>query len=139
MEGRLNHMINNENTAGFQGIYTEEERKALISKEFRKLKKNLKEIDETRKLTVEKLFREAAFMTVTLDETRQIIARDGIIEEYQNGANQKGLKKSSAVEVYDKMITTYTKVVEQINKALPEPIPPDVSDTIMRFAFGKKK
>ena len=123
----------------FQGIYTEEERKALIIKEFAKLKKSLKGIDESRKLTIEKLLQEAAFMTVTLDETRQIIARDGIIEEYQNGANQKGLKKSSAVEVYDKMMTTYTRVVEQINKSLPEPIPPDVSDKIINFAFGKKK
>lgn len=123
----------------FQGIYTEEERKEMIAKEFVKLKKNLKEIDESRKLTIEKLLQEAAFMTVTLDETRQIITRDGIIEEYQNGATQKGLKKSSAVEVYDKLLTSFAKVVEQINKSLPEPIPPDVSDSIMSFAFGKKK
>lgn len=123
----------------FQGIYTEEERKEMIAKEFVKLKKNLKEIDESRKLTIEKLLQEAAFMTVTLDETRQIITRDGIIEEYQNGATQKGLKKSSAVEVYDKLLTSFSKVVEQINKSLPEPIPPDVSDSIMSFAFGKKK
>jgi hypothetical protein len=123
----------------FQGIYTEEERKELIVKEFTKLKKSLKEIDESRKLTIEKLLQEAAFMTVTLEETRQIITRDGIIEEYQNGATQKGLKKSSAVEVYDKLLTSYARVVEQINKSLPEPIPPDVSDNIMTFAFGKKK
>lgn len=123
----------------FQGIYTEEERKEMIAKEFVKLKKNLKEIDESRKLTIEKLLQEAAFMTVTLDETRQIITRDGIIEEYQNGATQKGLKKSSAVEVYDKLLTSFAKVVEQINKSLPEPIPPDVSDSIMSFAFGQKK
>ena len=45
------------------------------------------------KKTVEKLIEDAAFMAVTLEETRQIIARDGVIEVYQNGENQKGIKK----------------------------------------------
>lgn len=123
----------------FFGIYNVDERKRLINKEVKRLTKSLKDMDEVRQVTLKKLITEAAFMAVTLEEARQIITRDGIIEEYQNGAAQHGLKKSSAVEVYDKMINTYAKVMDQINKALPDNKTLDPSEEIMKFAFGNKK
>lgn len=98
-----------------QGIYTEKQRKELIEQEYERITKAVK----VERATLEKLFREAAFMAVTLDETRQIINRDGITETYQNGANQSGVKKSAAVEVYDKMVNTYAKVIAQISRELP--------------------
>lgn len=123
----------------FKGIYTEEERKANIKKEYRRLSKSLKDLDERKRVTLEKLFHEAAFMAGTLDETRQIIVRDGIIEEYQNGANQRGIKKAAAVEVYDKMVNTYAKVIDQINKSLPEDELLEPAEEILKFAVGGKK
>ena len=100
-------------------IYSETERKRKIKKELKRLKKLLENV---------------AFMYVTLDETKQIINRDGIIEEYQNGANQKGFKKSSAVEVYDKMVNTYSKVVKQLCEMLPAGESDDVAESILDFA-----
>lgn len=123
----------------FKGIYSEKERAELISKEFKRLNKSLKDLDEVKKVTLKKLFNEAAFMAVTLEEARLIIQRDGIIEEYQNGANQKGIKKAAAVEVYDKMVNTYAKVLDQINKAMPEGKSLDPSEEILKFAFGGGK
>ena len=123
----------------FVGIYTEEERKANISKEYRRLAKSLKGLEERKRVSLSKLFSELAFMAVTLEETRAIIVRDGIIEEYQNGANQRGIKKSAAVEVYDKMVNTYAKVCEQVNKNLPEDRVIDPADDILRFAVGGMK
>lgn len=104
----------------FKGIYTEEERNKLIKKEFKRLSEFFNNLPEDKKIVLLQLFNEAAFMGVTLEETRKLIARDGIIEEYQNGANQKGIKKSAAVEVYDKMMNTYAKVIKQVCDSLPE-------------------
>jgi hypothetical protein len=104
----------------FKGIYTEIERNKLIKKEFKRLSEFFNSLAEDKKVVLLNLFNEAAFMGVTLEETRKLIARDGVIEEYQNGANQKGIKKSAAVEVYDKMMNTYSKIIKQICDSLPE-------------------
>lgn len=125
--------------ATFEGIYSEEERNRMIKKEFNRLKKSLKDLDEKKQITLNKLYQEAAFISATLEETRLIIIRDGVIEEYQNGANQHGVKKSAAVEVYDKMLNTYVKVIEQINKALPDPSLLDPAEEILRFSLGGRK
>lgn len=104
----------------FKGIYTEEERNKLIKEEYERLIESSRDLDERKIITLDRLFNSAAFMAVTIEEAEKIIIRDGIIETYQNGANQKGLKKSSAVEVHDKMMNTYSKVMDLINKCLPE-------------------
>ena len=95
---------------------------------------------------VESLINDAAFQRVTLEETREIIQRDGIIEEYQNGANQKGIKKSAAVEVYDKMVNTYAKVIKQLCDLLPEKVvfdaneqEEDPAEELMSYVAGLKR
>lgn len=122
----------------FEGIYTKEQREALIKKELSRLSKILVDLDKSKKTVFDKLIKEAAFLAITLEETRLIIVRDGVIEEYQNGANQRGLKKSSAVEVYDKTINTYSKIIDQINKLLPDNKSSDPGEAILKFALGKK-
>ena len=106
----------------FEQIYTEKKRKSLILKEKKKLSIILENMDKKKQSTCESLIDDAAFMAVTLDELRKIIARDGPVERYQNGENQKGLKKSAAVEAYDKMVNTYTKVTKQLVDMLPKTI-----------------
>lgn len=123
----------------FEGIYTEIERHDKIKKEVKRLNKSLTNLDNKRKITLKKLIEEIAFLSVTLEETRQIIIRDGIIEKYQNGANQHGVKRSAAVDVYDRFITSYSKIIDQINKALPDDSKINASDDILKFALGGKK
>lgn len=106
----------------FEQIYTEKKRNALIRSEKKKLKIILENMDEKTRSTCERLTDEAAFMAATLEELRKIISRDGPVETYQNGENQKGLKKSAAVEAYDKMVNTYTKVTRQLVDMLPKTI-----------------
>ncbi|MCM1057901.1 MAG: hypothetical protein NC517_09875 [Firmicutes bacterium] len=101
-------------------IYSEKQRISKIKKEKKRLGEIFKNIETTKLKLVEKLIDEAAFQSVTLEETREIIRRDGVIEEYQNGANQKGIKKSSAVEVYDKLVNTYSRIVKQLCELLPD-------------------
>ncbi len=100
-------------------IYTEKQRNARIKKEKERLAKIFKKMDPNKAEMVEKLIQEAAFQAATLDETREIIKKTGVVEEYQNGANQKGVKKSSAVEVYDKLVNTYSRIIRQLCDMLP--------------------
>ena len=119
------------------GIFTEVEREAKIKKELARLRRVLVDLNPESAKIMDGLVQDAAFMAVTLEETRLIIRRDGIIETYQNGANQSGRKKSSAVEVYDKMVNTYMKVVKQICDGMPQSSG-DAAEAIMKFALGGK-
>ena len=119
----------------FEPIYTEKQRQTKISKEKKRLEELLDDIDE--KGTLLKLCDEAAFMSVMLEELRLTIQRDGAVDSYQNGANQWGRKKSAAVEVYDKMVNTYSRVIHQITDHLPEPVTEDAADQLRRFNEGK--
>lgn len=128
-------------------IYSEKQRKAKIRKEKKRLEEIFKNIETNRSKLVESLINDAAFQRVTLEETREIIQRDGIIEEYQNGANQKGIKKSAAVEVYDKMVNTYSKVIKQLCDLLPEKVvwdeqedeEEDPAEELMSYVAGLKR
>ncbi len=103
-------------------IYSERKRAGEINKEKKRLREIFKNIETNKTALIEKLIEEAAFQAVTLEETRELIKKTGVIEEYQNGANQKGVKKSSAVEVYDKMVNTYSRIIKQLCDLLPAKI-----------------
>ena len=47
------------------------------------------------------------------------IREKGFVEEYQNGANQFGVKKCSEVEIYNTMIKNYSSIVKQLVDLLP--------------------
>ena len=68
----------------------------------------------------EKLIENAAFMAVSLRELQTAINEKGYVEEYQNGANQSGVKKSSEVEVYNTMIKNFNVTMKQLIDLLPE-------------------
>ena len=131
--------------ADFEQIWTDKQRKTKINRELKRLQKIYENIETSRKITVEKLINDAAFMAVTLEEIRLVIQRDGVVETYQNGENQKGVKKSSAVEVYDKMVNTYSKVIKQLCDLLPEkvvwdePEEEDPAEELLKFTNGYMK
>ena len=131
--------------ADFEQIWTDKQRKTKINRELKRLQKIYENIETSRKKSVEKLINDAAFMAVTLEEIRLVIQRDGVVETYQNGENQKGVKKSSAVEVYDKMVNTYSKVIKQLCDLLPEkvvwdePEEEDPAEELLKFTNGYMK
>lgn len=89
------------------------------SKELNKLKKIFKDIEPGKRQTVEKLISNAAFMAESLDDLQETIREKGFVEEYQNGANQYGVKKCSEVEIYNTMIKNYSSVIKQLIDLLP--------------------
>lgn len=115
----------------FKPIYSLEEREKKIKKEKRKLYKIFDKKDEL----ISGLVDQAAFLRVTLFETAEMIKRDGVVEIYQNGKNQKGLKKSSAVETYDKFANLYIKTMKQLKDFEP---PKDESQYDEFVEFLKK-
>lgn len=106
------------------------------SKELNKLKKIFKEIEPGKRQTVEKLIANAAFMAESLDELQETIREKGFVEEYQNGANQHGIKKSSEVEIYNTMIKNYSSIIRQLVDLLPNESKTS-GDELLDFISGK--
>lgn len=92
----------------------------IIKAEKRKLAGIYTRLDKKTKKSVDSLVDEAAFMAASLYELRKIIDEKGYTEEYQNGANQKGVKKCSEVEIYNTMIKNYSAIVKQLTDLLPK-------------------
>ena len=75
----------------------------LVKKEKKKLLKILELIDSNLLKICDSLIENIAFMSVTLNNLMQEIKDNGIKEEYKNGQNQFGFKKSVEIEVYNTM------------------------------------
>lgn len=67
------------------------------------------------------LLDDLAFLWVQMEEAKDDILQNGIVETYQNGANQSGRKKSSAVETYDKAVNNRLKIIRRLVDMLPRP------------------
>ncbi|WP_270396241.1 hypothetical protein [Mediterraneibacter massiliensis] len=100
--------------------YEGKSKEEIIKSEKRKLAGIYLRLDKKTKKSVDSLVEEAAFMAASLYELRKIIDEKGYTEEYQNGANQKGVKKCSEVEIYNTMIKNYSSVVKQLTDLLPK-------------------
>ena len=85
----------------------------------KKLKRQFSQLDSKTKNIVSSLIDNAAFMTVTLEELQKRITEEGIVIEYQNGANQWGKKKSPEAEMYNTMIKNLSTVTKQLTELVP--------------------
>ena len=91
-----------------------------IKAEIRRLTKIFANIDGDKRELCEQLIQNAAFMAVSLRDLQEQIKVDGWVEDYQNGANQKGRKTGSAAVLYTKLINNYRQVVGDLCKLLPK-------------------
>lgn len=120
--------------------YEGKTKEEIIKAEKRKLAGIYTRLDKKTKRSVDSLVDEAAFMSASLYELRKIIDEKGYTEEYQNGANQRGIKKCSEVEIYNTMIKNYSSVVKKLTDLLPKeqekgkPLP---SDGFEEFINGR--
>ncbi len=105
---------------GRKKTYDEMSKNEIIKKEKLKLSQIWKQMDVKTQKATESLIDEAAFMAASLYELRALINKKGYTETYQNGANQKGVKKASEVEVYNAMIKNYQSTVKQLTDLLPK-------------------
>lgn len=87
---------------------------------FTKTKREIKAMPEgNRKEAATALVREAEFIAGELKKLRADIESEGWIETYQNGENQKGVKKSSKGEVYVQLCKQLVSVVKGMTDIMP--------------------
>ena len=95
------------------------ERNKRIKKEFKRIFNYFEKLDESEKSIIHPLIQNAAFMRVTLEDLQQIIAEQGPVEAYQNGANQHGVKQSAALQSYNALVKNYAAVLKNLFTWLP--------------------
>lgn len=91
-----------------------------IAEEMKKMGDIFKDLDENQRRTAAGLIRSAAFMAVSLEDLEEIIASDGYLEHYENGANQSGVKVSAAVQAYTSIVGRYTTIINRLLKMVPD-------------------
>lgn len=110
------------------------DREKTLRKETNRMKRIFKPLlDDTAYAVSQGLINNAAFMYVTLLSLQQEILLNGCVEEYQNGANQSGIKESSAVKVYNNMIRSYNTVIKNLIGLLPDERQSEVQDSLTAF------
>ena len=82
----------------------------------------LSELSDNKKKIVQKTVQDAAFKAVLLEDLHATIQAEGVIEEYQNGANQSGRKVSSVFQAYSSLDKSYQSQVKILLDALPKEI-----------------
>ena len=92
---------------------------AEIRKEELRLKRAFKDLDKNKMSTVKQLISTAAFLSVTLRDLEEEINRNGVTEEYQNGANQYGVKQSAAAVTHIAMTKNLTSIMKQLADLVP--------------------
>nr|DAT00994.1 MAG TPA: hypothetical protein [Caudoviricetes sp.] len=110
------------------------DREKALRKETNRMKRIFKPLlDDTAYAVSQGLINNAAFMYVTLLSLQEEILLNGCVEEYQNGANQSGIKESSAVKVYNNMIRSYNTVIKNLIGLLPDERQSEVQDSLTAF------
>ena len=109
-----------------------------ITKEYERLRELYSDIEGNKLKLALKLIARAAFMSVTLEDLEQYISTHGCTEEYQNGANQHGKKKSSEVEVYNAMVKNYTAIIRELTGLLPQTVNESEDDGFETFINGRE-
>jgi acyl-CoA reductase-like NAD-dependent aldehyde dehydrogenase len=94
-------------------------KKELADKELARLKKLFRPLPENERTFIQPLLENAAFMRVTLDELQIKIRLEGATDEYQNGANQSGVKISAAIQAYNQLMKTYHTLMDKLMAKLP--------------------
>lgn len=81
-----------------------------------------------------RLIENVAFMAIHLQDLQSEINKNGCTEQYKNGENQFGLKKSAAFDAYTSTIKNYMAAIKQIIEIAPEGTD---SDELSTFMVGK--
>ena len=111
-------------------------KESLISSKVAELRRTYRGIDDSRKKNAEMLIPNAAFMCVSMMELENIINKKGYSEEYQNGANQKGVKKCSEVETYNNFAKNYLSYIKQLDDMLQKSGGSSKEDELMEYLTG---
>lgn len=96
--------------------------KELVESEEKRLTTFLraKKMDEDKLNIAIDIIKDVAYMTVKTVQLKQEIEEQGMVETYQNGANQFGRKKSAAFDAYIQLTKQKSALIKQLTDLLPE-------------------
>lgn len=94
-------------------------KESRIKKETRRLQKIFADLDENKLSAIRALMDRLAFITVNLQDLEEDLLRDGWVEEYQNGQNQCGMKKSAAADVHISLTKNLNALTKQLMDIVP--------------------
>lgn len=89
-----------------------------IKEEYKRLLNLFKDAPERELALAMKEISRAAFLGITLDRLERDIAANGVEEVYQNGATQKGKKKTAAADLHTSYTKNYLAVMKQLHDRL---------------------
>jgi hypothetical protein len=89
-----------------------------VRDEYNRLLELFKTAPKERLALARKLISRAAFLSVMIDEFERDITLNGYEQEYQNGENQKGMKKSAAADLHVSYSKNLFAVMKQLNEML---------------------
>lgn len=104
-----------------------------IKQEKERLSEIFKGLDKNKLDTCAALIDRAAFITISLEDLEEQLNLTGWVEEYQNGENQYGMKKSAAADVH----ISLTKNLNAIMKQLLELVPPAQKESRLAAMMAK--
>lgn len=90
-----------------------------IKEEKQRLNEILKDLDKNKLAACSALVDRAAFITVSLEDLEEQLNQTGWVEEYQNGENQFGMKKSAAADVHISLTKNLNAIVKQLLELVP--------------------
>ena len=102
---------------------------------YEKTKKDVQKLTGSKRERAEYIVAKLSFYEVELAKLEKIIATKGWVEEYQNGANQNGVKKSTEGEMYNSIMKNYSSLMKQLEDMLDRV--PDDEDAIDKFLNGR--
>lgn len=106
-------------------------------KEIGKLKTLFNDLPKDKKTLCQKLIENAGFMAVMLEELQEDIRSNGYKEEYRNGENQYGFKRSIAADLYQVTVKNYSNAIKQLSDLLPKNNGMEESDGFEEFVNGR--
>lgn len=104
-----------------------------IRKEYERLLKLFEGANAKKLELAKKEIARAAFLTVTIGKLEEDINTNGYKEEYQNGENQKGIKKSAAAELHVSYMKNFLAVMKQLHEYLDPVANEDSGDDFDKF------
>lgn len=120
-------------------------KESRINQELERLKNYFENVDDNQKAMATPLLQNASFMKVTLEDLQKIINKDGVTDEYQNGANQHGIKQSAVLQSYNALIKNYAGVMKTLSQLLPpatkkkiQALPPREKTEAEKEAYRKR-
>lgn len=99
---------------------------------FTRTLENIAKLPESKQERAQSLLNKIIFMEKQLTKLEREVRWTGWTEEYVNGANQRGIKKSAVGEAYNSLIKNYITAVKQLEDILAD-VTDDVDELEQQF------